>query len=274
MAALTLWLPLTRFSRTCVSYLWNAIVKVILAPLYFLYKLWIGLVFWLTLLALYPRFRYLLAKPERYPRAFALKKTWSRMLSGLMGCPVKTDFRTALPVGPYVICANHSSYIDTFFFYQVFTDYFLFMGKGELLKWPLFGLFFRTQDIPVHRGNYRKAYGALARAGQALQRGEPVAIYPEGTIPRDNPRMARFKNGAFKIAIDAQVPIVPVTWQTNWRILRDPQRFFEPASPQASKVVVHPPISTAGKTEADLVALRDEVFAVIDSALPQEYQRS
>lgn len=249
-------------------------MNVILAPLYLLYKLWIGLVFWLTLALLYPFFRMLLAKPERYPRAFKLKKVWSRMLSVLMICPVRATYRADLPTGPFVAVANHSSYIDTFFFYQVIPEYFLFMGKGELLKWPLFGLFFRTMDIPVHRTQYRKAWGALGRSVDALKRGERIAIYPEGTIAEDNPRMARFKNGAFKIAIDAQVPIVPITWQTNWRILRNPEKPFEPSWPQASKVVVHPPISTAGKTEADLVALREEAFAAIDSALPPEYQRT
>lgn len=249
-------------------------MNVILAPFFLLYKLWIGLVFWITLGLLFPFFAFFLAKPSRYPKAFALKRFWSLTLSCFMLCPVRPRYTTPLPEGPYVICSNHSSYIDTFFFYQVFPDYFLFMGKSELLHWPLFGLFFKTMDIPVHRDQYRKAYGALSQAVDALKRGERVAIYPEGTIPLDNPKMGRFKNGAFKVAIDAQVPIVPVTWQTNWSILRNPEKVWEHSLPQTCRVVVHPPISTKGKTEDDLNALRDEVFAIINSELPPEFQKS
>jgi len=188
-------------------------------------------------------------------------------------CPVKSQFKAKLPEPPYIICSNHSSYLDTVFFYSVFSDYFLFIGKGELLKWPLFRLFFRRMDIPVKRENFRHAYGALQKAYEALDEGSCVAIYPEGTIPEDAPQMQAFKKGAFKMAIDKQVPIVPITWTRNYKIMGEPTRLFSRSHPAVVKAVVHPPIDTRGLETSDLNDLRKQVFNVINSGLPQEFQK-
>lgn len=244
------------------------------APFNFLFKLWIGFVFWTTLALLYPIFAFNLAKPERYPRAFRWKRRWSALLSALILCPVRAEKRGEIPEGPVLFVSNHSSYSDTFFFYSAIDRYFLFIGKGELLKWPLFSLFFRTMDIPISRKDFRQAKGALSKAADALERGESVAIYPEGTIARDNPRLTRFKNGAFKLAIDTQVPIVPMTWTTNWKILKDPEDFFSVSRPAISRVVIHPAIDTRGMGPEDLVALREQVWRAVDSGLPAEFRQS
>ena len=245
----------------------------LLGPFYLLYKLWIGLVFWLTLLALYPLFRIFLSSRRFYPKAFRLKRFWSLLLGVLLGCPVRRAFRGKLPKPPYIIVSNHSSYLDTFFMYRVFSDYFVFLGKGELLKWPLFRRFFRTTDIAVHRDNSRKSYQAMTLAADALKRGECVAIYAEGTIPHSSPRMKPFKNGAFRLAAEVGVPIVPVTWQSNYRIMRDPEKPFEYSAPNAVRVVIHEPVWAAGQSEEDVVHLRNEVFRVIDSALPEAFRK-
>lgn len=241
-------------------------------PVYFIYKLWIGLVFWLTLLLLYPVFRVLLSRPGWYPKAFKLKRMWSFGFQVLLFCPVKVHYRGKLPVKPYIIVSNHCSYLDTVFMYSVIKDYFLFVGKGELLKWPLFSRFFKTMDIPVHRENSKKAYQALQKAYDAIDRGESIALYPEGTIPDHSPKMKSFKNGAFKMAIDKQVPILPVTWQNNHRVLLDPAKFFDYSLPQTIHVVVHEPISTKGLSDVDLIHLRNHTFNTIASAIPSMKQ--
>lgn len=203
-----------------------------------------------------------------------MKKVWSWILSFLLFCPINKTFRGKLPKGPYIVVSNHSSYLDTVFMYSVIPDYFLFIGKGELLKWPLFGLFFRKQDIPVHRDQSRLAYNALQKAYEAIDRGECIAMYPEGTIPLHAPKMKAFKNGAFRMAIDKQVPIVPITWVQNYRIMLEPTKFFEFSLPQQVLVVIHEPIETKGMTDEDLVNLRTKVFNTIDSALAPEFRKT
>lgn len=249
-------------------------MKILLAPIYFIYKLWVGFVFWFTLFLLYPIFWVLLSKEKWFPAAFRWKRRWSFLIRLLIFSPLKIDWRGELPKGPYVLASNHSSYLDTVFFYGVIREYFLFVGKGELLNWPLFGLFFKKMDIPVQRQNLRLAYNALIKAYEAIDAGHNIAIYPEGTVPLDSPKMGNYKNGAFKMAIEKQVPIVPITWQSNFLILRDPALVWEPSLPRVSRVVVHKAISTDGLTLEDLPELRKRVFQTIDGAIPAGHRAS
>lgn len=249
-------------------------VKALLGPVYFAYKLWIGCVFWITLMLLYPFFLLLLSRKKWYPAAFRLKVIWSKTFQFLLLCPVHISYRGHFPKPPYIVVSNHSSYLDTVFMYSVVPDYFLFIGKGELLKWPLFGLFFRKQDIPVMRESKRHSYDAYQKASEAIQRGESIAMYPEGTIPLHAPRMKSFKNGAFKMAIEQKVPIVPVTYLQNYRVMLEPSRFFEYSLPSQVLTVVHEPVHTEGMTEEDIVSLRQRVFDCIDSALPPQFRKN
>jgi len=238
------------------------------APLRLLYKLWVGLVFFLSLLVLYIPFRILLYTENRYQKAFILKRYWSWFLSVFMGMPVHKKFLAELPEPPYIVCSNHSSYIDTALMYRVVPDYFLFMGKYELLKWPLFNIFFKDMNIAVNRSSHIEAHKAFLKAAQRIDDGACLAIFPEGTISPNVPEMLRFKNGAFKLAVDKQVPIVPVTFKNNYKLFGDPETLLSRGRPGISNAVIHPHIETKGMTEDDLVSLRAQVFEVINSALP------
>lgn len=244
-------------------------MKKLLAPVYLLYKLWIGAMFWSSLILLFPIF-WVLLHTGRLRTSFALKRFWSWWLRLTLGCPVSLEGKQHFPKAPYVVVSNHMSYLDTVFMYAVIPDYFLFIGKAELLKWPFFSLFFKKQDIPVHRGNPREAHQSLHAASQALKRGDCIAIYPEGTIPDDAPNMLRFKNGGFKLAVENQVPIVPVTWHFNYKVMLDPAKIWAPAQPHSIKVTIHSAISTLGKKEEDVVVLRDQAWNTILQTLNNE----
>jgi len=146
------------------------------------------------------------------------------------------------------------------------------MGKQELLSWPLFRIFFRTMDIAVNRKNAAGAALAFKQAKEALRRGEAIAIFPEGTIPKTIPKLHRFKDGAFKLALETGVPIVPVTFLTNWKLLGNVEKSDGTAHPGTVEVVVHKPIFTEQLTEKDLVALRTQVFETIESTLEQRWK--
>jgi 1-acyl-sn-glycerol-3-phosphate acyltransferase len=212
-------------------------------------------------------------KKKDFEKAFALKRIWSKAFQVLLFCPVQVKRKSPLPKAPYIICSNHSSYLDIVLFYSVFPDYFLFIGKGELLKWPLFRLFFKQMDIPVDRDNFVNAYEAFNKAGEALDRGHSVAIFPEGTIPWSAPRMKSFKNGAFKLALEKNVPIVPVTWVNNYRRFGEPTDLWSGGHPGIAKVVVHEAIYPKDFSPEESLPLRRKVFRVIDSALPVKYRK-
>jgi 1-acyl-sn-glycerol-3-phosphate acyltransferase len=236
-------------------------------PLRWVYKLWFALVFFGSLVVLYPYFRLLLGHPDRYPRAFRMKRRWAFFLQWAIGTPQQVERRADLPAGPMVICCNHGSYLDIIQMYNIIPTYFLFMGKYELLKWPLFNIFFKGMNIAVNRSNRVEAAMALRRAGEAIDRGTSIALFPEGTIPAHAPRMKPFKDGAFRLAIEKQVPIVPVTFVDHWRLFGEPLELFARARPGRARAVLHPPISTKGMSIDDVVALRHQVYAVIEAPL-------
>lgn len=245
----------------------SPVLKWLFLPLRWVYKLYFAGVFFLSLVLLYIPFRVLLYKPRRYRRAFRLKRRWAFFLQWASLVPTRVERRAELPASPYVICSNHSSYLDIIQMYNVIPEYFLFMGKYELLKWPLFNIFFKDMNIAVNRGNRIEAANAFRRAAQAIDKDISIAIFPEGTIPVTTPRMKVFKDGAFRLAIEKQVPIVPVTFLDHWRLFGEPTEFMSRARPGLARVVVHPAIATKGLTESDLVALRKQVYDTIEEPL-------
>lgn len=143
------------------------------------------------------------------------------------------------------------------------------MGKAEIEKAPLFRIFFRDMNIYVDRKTRTGSYAAFVAVSEKLRSGQSVFIFPEGTIESWG-NLKPFKNGAFKMAIEHQVPIVPVTFKNNWRLLQNGGFFKSHGRPGISKIVVHKPVPTKGLTEADLVSLRHTVRETILHELKQK----
>lgn len=245
----------------------SPVLKWLFLPLRWIYKLYFAVVFFGSLVVLYIPFRILLFRPRRYQRAFKLKRAWAFFLQGALGIPLRIQRRAPLPEAPYIICCNHSSYLDIIQMYNVVPRYFLFMGKYELLRWPLFNIFFKGMNIAVNRGSRVEAAKAFRKAAKALDRGTSLAIFPEGTIPAFTPRLKPFKDGAFRLAIEKQVPIVPITFVDHWRLFGEPLELHGRARPGIAHAVVHAPIPTKGFTMDDLVDLRSRVHRTIEEPL-------
>ena len=244
----------------------------LLWPLRWAYKTWLALVFFGSMVLLYPPFKFLLYAPHRYNAAFRLKRIWAGFLQWAGMFPARIEQLAPLPDGAFVICSNHGSYLDIIGMYNVMPRYFLFMGKNELRRWPLFRIFFKDMNISVDRGSRTGAARAFMRAAQAINNGTSIAIFPEATIPDHSPRMKAFKDGAFRLAIEKQVPIVPITFLDHWRRMGEPMEFLGRACPGISRVVIHPPIVTRGLTDADMVDLRRTVFRTIERPLLDAWQ--
>ncbi len=142
----------------------------------------------------------------------------------------------------------------------------LYMAKVELMKAPLFKIFFKAMDIPVNRKSKMGSHKAFVDAGHKIDQGYSMCIYPEGTISNEG-ALRPFKNGAFKLAIEKQVPIIPVANLNNWKLLQNGGFFKSYGRPGLAKIVVGEPISTKGMTEENLVDLRNQVHAFIQSEL-------
>lgn len=111
----------------------------------------------------------------------------------------------------------------------------------------------------------------MQKAFEAIDKGRSIAIFPEGTIPRNiAPQMIPFKDGPFRMAIEKQIPLVPITIPFNWIILPDDGRFFPKR--HLMKVIIHEPIETKGLTTDDIPALKDKTYNIIKNQLEIEME--
>jgi 1-acyl-sn-glycerol-3-phosphate acyltransferase len=237
-------------------------LKIVFA-VYFAISTFIGFV------VLYPFFAIFLSNKKWYGAGHVTRKIWGWWLFTTGGLIVKqveevpVDWNAA-----YVVTANHTSYLDIPTLAVKLPMFVNFMAKIELAKIPVFGIFFRTIDIAVDRKNVRHSVWAFHQAkNQLLNDHRSIVIFPEGTIHRSVPKMGRFKEGAFRLAIETQCPILPVTIIGNWIALPDQGKFhFRPAR---ILQYVHAPISTKGMTLDDVDALKQKVFNIIEQKLAE-----
>ncbi len=187
--------------------------------------------------------------------------------------PMQIQKKTKLPDGPYILVANHSSYLDIFLMYSMLPKHpFLFLGKSEILSYPIISTYFKNLNIPVFRKDKAKAGKSLLMAEKAMKNGWSIAIFPEGGIPDyDNPKMVPFKTGAFKLAKSLNRPIVSITFVNNYFLFSDPSEILGPARPGISKVVIHDVISAEEVSKSSVEELCDKSFHLINDPLIKTY---
>jgi 1-acyl-sn-glycerol-3-phosphate acyltransferase len=167
-----------------------------------------------------------------------------------------------------VVVSNHESNADPFLISHLPWEM-KWLGKASLFKIPVVGWsMWLAGDIPVTRGDQDSAKGAMARCVKWLDKGMPVMIFPEGTRSKTE-ELLPFKDGAFRLAIEAGADILPVAVSGTRRAL--PKHSWRFANSRAL-VAVGTPISTKGMTLADLEALkaraREQILALRASLLP------
>ncbi len=233
-----------------------------------IWKIYVFIWFLLLLLLLYPFYLIFCLNEKHFNKAFNLLLVHTRILMFFTGIFMQVKNKHFIKKGQaYVITPNHSSYLDIVILYQTFTQYFVFMGKKSLATVPLFNIFFKKMNITVNRKSAADGKRAIDRCGNELDKGHSVVLFPEGTISVDVPEMLKFKNGAFKLAIEKQVPVIPITFFTNYKRLEMAGLFSGKAGPGVAKAVIHEPIPTKGMTEEDVVPLRDKVYNIINNEL-------
>jgi len=214
-------------------------------------------------------FFFLLLIPICFPKQFKLvgvfNRWWARALTVLVFLPCRVEYRARLdPHQQYIFCPNHFSYMDipTLGLNRHNT---IFVGKSEMSRVPIFGFMYSKLHITVDRSKMRSRYATMKQTMEALEAGKSLVIYPEGgIITKRDPVMAPFKDGAFRAAIEKQIPIVPVTIPYNWIILPADQFLLHR---HLVKVIFHEPIDPTGLTLEDIGTLKDKTRNVIEAEL-------
>lgn len=252
---------------------YNKIWDIILYPFKILYKVYFMIYFVISLVIFYPFLYYFLSKKERFPSAFEIMKVYGKMWLFCTGIYMKVKGRNnIIQDQPFLICANHSSFLDIPCLYSLFTQYFVFTGKKEIEKWPLFRIFYTSgMNIFVDRHNTMGVLKALKSMMRVLDEGYPLVVLPEGTISKSAPELTDFKPGAVSLAIQKQVPILPITFTTNWKRLQRKGLWTGKASPGIAEVIIHPMITTIGLTKNDTDILQSKLRSIINAPLHQMY---
>ena len=172
--------------------------------------------------------------------------------------------------GPCIIVANHTSELDITALVLALKADFAFIGKHELLDNPVTGTFFRTIDIAVNRSSKMSSFKAYKRAADLLQKGRSVVIFPEGQITDEfPPSLQPFKNGAFKLAIEQQVPLLPIVIHDAWKLYWDDAAAFG-SRPGICHVEMLHVINTTGMQVSQADELRDHVHQLFEQRLASE----
>ncbi|MCX2483949.1 lysophospholipid acyltransferase family protein [Pedobacter sp. MR2016-24] len=238
----------------------------ILRQIHRYYALFIIFLFFILFYPLY----FVAAKKEKwYGLLNNLRTANSLLCSVFIGIFFRFTYEEELDSNQtYVICGNHTSNLDIMIFCFIAKGRFHYMGKEELLKNPVLKIFFSTIDIPVNRDSKMSAFRAFKRAGENLQKGMSLVIFPEGKIDEDQypPLLAPFKNGPFRLAIDNKVPLVAVTVTDAWKKMWDDGAKYG-TRPGICDIYIHTPIPTSDLTAADADLLKDQVFDLIKTKL-------
>jgi 1-acyl-sn-glycerol-3-phosphate acyltransferase len=207
-----------------------------------------------------------LVNPHFASRVFA--STWARVLGFLTPMPVTVEgAENALRDRSYVVASNHQSMFDILVIYGWLKLDLKWVMKAELRKLPAIGIGCeKAGHIFVERRNPKQASQAISDALARLGDGIGILFFPEGTRSPDG-RLLPFKKGAFRTAIDQQLPLLPVTLVGTRDIL--PARSLR-IFPGRARMVIHRPIETAGMTLDQVDALMQQSREVITSAMPPE----
>jgi len=215
-----------------------------------------------------------LLKEKWYPYFFVLARIWAKFALFGTGFYYKIDREQKFEANKsYMLIANHTSMTDIMLMLAVSDQPFVFVGKIELAKIPLFGFFYKRSCILVDRSNSRSRMEVFELAQKRLKQGLSICIFPEGGVPSDESIvLADFKDGAFRLAIEHQIPIVPITFPDNKK--RMSYTFFS-GSMGVMRAKVHPFINTTGMTienKTDIRKLKTESWNSIHKQL-LEYNR-
>ncbi|MBK6267431.1 1-acyl-sn-glycerol-3-phosphate acyltransferase [Marivirga sp. S37H4] len=235
-----------------------------------LYTLWCAIVFAGIFLILFPFFLVLIMFPKWHHHSFYLNRFWAWTALKLVGIPTKLQGVERIDkTKQYVYCSNHFSLLDILSF-GFAPNPVVYVGKESLAKIPFFGFMFSKLHVTVNRESMKNSYQALQRAIAKMGENRSLVMYPEGGIySKDIPRMARFKDGAFRAAIEKQIPVVPVTLPDNWIILPDERAPL--IRRRKMKMIFHEPIPTKGLNMKDVPALKEQVFKTIERGINQHH---
>lgn len=209
---------------------------------------------------------YLLGMPEFSSRVFG--KLWPRVNMAVLFMRVRVLGRENIdPNQSYIIAANHQSQLDIYVLYGCLNVHFKRAMKQELRRVPILGLACELMGhIFIDRSNTDAARLSLTEAQTRLKEGISAVFFPEGTRSRSG-HLGTFKKGAFRLALDLAIPVLPIRIHNTNNILPSGGLDWRPGS---ATLRIHPTITQTGDNPADVNVLSARTRDVIAEALGDE----
>lgn len=214
-----------------------------------LWRIWFYVLMAVPILVMFPFLVISILKEKWYPYFFIMARIWAKFILYGMGFYYKIERQQEPEEGKsYMFIANHTSMADIMLMLAITRNPFVFVGKKELVKIPLFGFFYKRTCILVDRTSSKSRMEVFNRAQKRLSQGLSICIFPEGGVPDESILLDEFKDGAFRLAIEHEIPIIPITFADNKK------RFsytFLSGKPGLMRVKMHRFIETKGIPSED-----------------------
>ena len=227
-----------------------------------LWRLWFLLLFITTFILVTPALLFFTAIIKNNKIVCYIMQYWSRVILWFSGVFYKINYESVLNKDEqYIFCANHVSTLDIPLIAASIPMPILYIGKAELVKIPIFGYFFKHNSVIVNRKKRKDSYQAFLNAKEKLKNGLNICIFPEGGIPESTIILRNFKNGAFRLALENKINIVPLTLINNK--YHFPQEYYK-GYPGLVKITVHKPVSpNSFSGEGEIKKLNNYIYNII-----------
>jgi len=190
---------------------------------------------------------------------FFFLRVWAKAFSVLCYFPVKTIGGTNLKRNKaYIYVCNHNSYLDAIAVLQAIKGSFKPLGKIEMVKTPIFGIIYRRVVVLIDRKNIESRARSVEDLKYNLNLGQSILIFPEGTMNQGDEPLAEFYDGAFRLSIETQTPIVPMVILNARKLL--PRKNPMAIHPGIINCVLAEPFEVNGIVERDLQKLKESVY--------------
>ncbi|MBI6120955.1 1-acyl-sn-glycerol-3-phosphate acyltransferase [Salegentibacter sp. F60176] len=227
-----------------------------------LWRIWFYILLVIPILLMLPVLLVFSSAERFYPKFYFCARIWAKCILYGMGFYPEVERMQQLDPGKnYMLVANHTSMIDIMMMLVIIKQPFIFVGKRELAKIPIFGFFYRKTNITVDRSCAKSKQDVVTEARRRLDMGESICIFPEGGVPDDMSLVLdSFKDGAFRLAIAHKIPIVPITFYDNKK--RFSYKFIS-GGPGKLRVKIHKFISTKTMQTGNRKILREQTRQII-----------
>lgn len=187
-------------------------------------------------------------------------KRWAKVIMKLTGAKITVEGKERIPQGPVVIICNHEGDFDIPVLIGSIDKPFGFISKIEVKKVPILASWMEVMNcVFLNRKDRNQAIQSIQEGVKLLKKGHSLVIFPEGTRSKGGP-VGHFKSGSFRLAVDARVPIVPISIIGTSDVFEKNNRLIKPAE---IKVIIGHPVVSHIHNEKDIKELSVEVRDII-----------